>query len=108
MNDRRYIAMKDRFRALTRDELLTILVHIDDLVLFDNFNFHEGKFCPIAVAMGCFRQENPTQESVQQEISTRFFPVNILRGVPGDFYHGDDDSRKQDLVSLIHEILNEG
>ena len=48
MKDQRYIVAKERLSSLTDEELQRILSNID-LILFDTFNFDEGKFCPIAV-----------------------------------------------------------
>lgn len=105
MNDLRYNLIRERFSQLTREQLLSIVDNLDK-ILFDEFNFHEGKFCPMGIALGCHKWTNPTQDSVKTEIGKFFQPSNMLKGVPGEFYHGTDAERRSDLLSVCRELLN--
>lgn len=103
--DLRYRAMRIRFCALTNAALIEMLRQIDRTV-FDTYNYHEGKFCPMGIALGCHKYPNPSDRGVKEWIASNgFVPTNILKGVPGYFYHGSDAERKRDLISLVCEIL---
>lgn len=106
MTDTRYRFIRERLESLTTYQLQEIVANKDKL-LFDEFNFHEGKFCPIAIAVGCHKMNRPTDQRVKEEIGKFFNPVNIMRGVPGIFYHGTDEERRRDLFGLIQEIIME-
>jgi hypothetical protein len=97
--------MYQRLSELTTYEIRQIL---DDMhyVLFDTYNSHDGKYCPLGVALGLHKR-NLTDEQAKEVLSQRFEPLNILKGVPGNFYHGDDAARRADLTFLCNEILNE-
>jgi hypothetical protein len=102
--DLRYHKMKLRLLTLTKAEVQTIVDNID-LVLFDDCNYRDGKFCPLAIALGAHTLPNPSQELVEKYIAEWFYPVNILHGTPGEFYHGTEAERRRDLLSLCEEIL---
>lgn len=104
--DHRYIQVLRRLLTLTPAGLQRILDK-SDLLLFDNFNYHDGKFCPLALAFGCDTMPEASQESVWAYLATVIHPepVNVLRGVPGLFYHGTDEERKRDLLTLVKELL---
>lgn len=104
MTDQRFELIKERLERFSTAQLQEIL-DFKDLLLFDEFNYHEGKFCPLAIGIGAHYSSNPTQESVAREIAKCFNPVNVLKGVPGRFYHGTDEERRRDLMGLIREIL---
>jgi hypothetical protein len=102
--DRRHEVMKDRFQSLSKKEIKTILDNID-IVCFDTYNYSEldKKYCPIAIAMNLHNiLDNPTDYAVTNAISNRFMPVNILKGVEGEFY---TTNRKNDLIKLCNELL---
>ncbi len=106
MKDNRYILMKERFQTLSNEQLTEIENNID-ITLFDEYNYNNGKFCPIGIALGCHNIENPTQEIVKEKISERYTPANMIKGIRGKFYHGTDEERREDLLNLIKEVLNE-
>lgn len=102
--DQRYIKAKERLSSLKTSEIKRILSDID-MILFDTYNFYEGKFCPIAVAMDLHNtMKEANDEEVKLQISKRFTPVNIFKGVEGEFY---TDNRKEDLIAICNEILHE-
>lgn len=57
--------MKLRLLTLTKAEVQTI-VDNTDLVLFDDCNYRDGKFCPLAIALGAHTLPNPSQELVEK------------------------------------------
>lgn len=104
MCDTRYRLIKERFSRLSKEEIQNIVDNID-LVCLDTHNYDEEnkKYCPVAVAMNLHNTvSDPTDEKIKNEISKRFNPVNILKGVEGDFYRSD---RKDDLLKICNEIL---
>lgn len=104
--DDRYWLIRERFKTLSKEQLRRMRDNID-VTLFDEFNYKEGKFCPIGIALNLHKTiENPTHESVKEAIARVYTPSNMLKGVDGQFYHGTDEQRKQDLLMLIEELLN--
>ena len=101
MEDKRYNLAKERFESLSNEELQRVIDN-QDLLLFDTFNYNEGKFCPIAIAMNLHTLPEPTDALVKEEISRRFNPTNIFKGTAGDFY---TINRKDDVIGLCKEIL---
>jgi hypothetical protein len=104
LTDQRYAAMYQRLSSLTSYEIRQILRDMH-FVLFDTYNSHDGKYCPLGVALGLHKL-NLTDEQAKAVLAERFKPINILHGVPGEFYHGTDEERKCDLVSICEEILS--
>lgn len=103
-NDQRYIIMFERFSLLNENELLNILDNID-IILFDTFNYNDGKYCPLAVAKKLHETvDNPSDELMKKLLGCFFEPVNVLKGVDGNFYR---DNRKDDLVKIIAHVLRE-
>lgn len=104
--DKRYIAIKERFQHLAKNEIQRILDNIDILCV-DTFNYDEKemKYCPLALAMNLHETVNdPTDQKIKIEIAKRFMPVNVISGVEGNFYR---ENRKDDIVKICTEILNE-
>lgn len=101
--DLRYETIKKRISTLSKNEIQRILDRIDD-VCFDEYNYdaQNHKFCPLAMAMNLDTLPNPTDEKVKEAISKRFNPVNVIKGLQGEFYR---DNRKQDLVNLCKLLL---
>ncbi len=106
MKDHRYDLMRERLSQLRSDQLLQIVDNID-IVLFDEYNYYDGRFCPMGVALRCHELPNPTDLSVKEMIGKRFTPTNMLKGVTGEFYHGTDEERRRDLLALCNELLQE-
>lgn len=105
-HDSRYFVMRRRFEQLLNVQLIEMLRQID-ITLFDTYNYFDGKFCPMGIALGCHKfAVFSSDEAVKWVIKhCGFTPTNILHGIPGEFYHGNDDERKRDLISLVCEIL---
>ena len=96
--------MFERFCSLNTNELLNILENIN-IIIFDTFNYSDGKYCPLAVAKKFHETvENPSDDSMKKLLSCFFEPVNVLKGVDGDFYR---ENRKDDLVKVIAHVLRE-
>lgn len=104
MIDLRYETIKSRLSTLSKEEIERILDNIDN-VCFDELNYDSstGKYCPLATAMSLDKLSNPTDEKIKAEIGKRFQPVNVIKGLPGEFYR---DNRKQNLIDLCKKLLN--
>lgn len=100
--DLRYEVIKGRLSTLSKPELQTIIDRIDD-ICFDELNYDpvNHKYCPLA--MGLDGLPDPTDEKVKEAIYKRFNPVNVIKGIPGDFYR---ESRKEDLLALCKNLLS--
>jgi len=104
MVDERYKVMKQRLSLLSKEELQRIVDNID-MLIFDTVNYDEKnhKFCPLAVAMQLDKTiSNPTDSLIKSEIGKRFDPINVIKGIPGNFYR---TQRENDLKNLCKEIL---
>jgi hypothetical protein len=101
--DLRYEVIKERLSTLSKTEIQRILDRIDD-ICFDELNYdaQNHKFCPLAMAMNLDTLPNPTDLKVKEAISKRFNPVNVIKGLQGDFYK---DNRKADLVNHCNLLL---
>ncbi len=103
ITDRRYELMKERFMTLSLDQLKRMRDKID-ITLFDVYNYCEGKYCPMGIALGADELDRPTDKDVKALIGKFYQPTNMLKGVEGNFYHGSDEQRRNDLLNLIDEI----
>lgn len=100
--DERFKIIRDRLSTLTREEIQRIVDKVD-LLCLDTFNYDEGKYCPLAVAMNLHQTvDNPTDQKIRAAIATRFTPVNVISGVEGNFYR---ENRKDDILKICNEIL---
>lgn len=107
MKDERYVKMKTRLNSLTDEELRRLA---EDMIYVctDEFNYDpiSHRFCPLAVAKNLHMTlDDWTDESITNELGKVFKPVNILRGVPGKFYHGTHEQRMSDLRAILLEIM---
>ncbi len=103
MEDPRKIGLKNGLRQLTKSQLRRVLEYPGEMVL-DTYNYQDGKFCPLAVAIGLDNMSNPTHDKVFGELMSRGYKVYNTRGIKGDFYTGD---RLNDLLIAAKEVLNE-
>ena len=107
--DRRFDIMYERLKTFSLEQLYHLHDAItDDRVCYDEFNYdiQTGKFCPIAILLGLDRMmENPTNESVGERIRANFDPMNAMKGVPGQFYHGTPEERESDLLGLLNVLI---
>lgn len=104
--DNRYKILKERLSLLSLTQLQRIEADIDH-VCFDTYNYdsENNKFCPLAVALNLHNTiENPSEEIVIDILSKVFNPVNIIGGAEGNFYK---DNRKEDLLNVVRELIND-
>lgn len=109
--DKRYTILKERLYLLSNSELYRIIRDIDR-VCFDTFNYDKSSntYCPLGIALNLHREileEPPTNKFIKELIANdgRFFPVNVIGGVEGNFY--TEDHRREDLLNVILEIFAE-
>lgn len=103
MEDARKTGLKNGLRQLTKAQLQRVVDYPGEMVL-DEFNFCEGKFCPLAVGVGLDSMPNPTHEKVFDALIGMGYKVYNTRGIVGDFYTAN---RKADLLAAANEILKE-
>jgi hypothetical protein len=102
--DPRKTGLKSGLRQLNIKQLKRILDFQDEMVL-DQYNYYDGKFCPLAVALGLDRtMENPSHDRVFQTLTDLGYDVYNTRGIVGKFY---TDNRKEDLLEAAREVLEE-
>lgn len=102
MEDPRKTGLKKGLRQLNRAQLLRVLNYEGEFVL-DSVNYEDGKFCPLAVAVGLDSMESPTDNKV---FDTLVFKMGLsvfnTRGVKGEFYTTE---RRRDLLIAVREVL---
>lgn len=102
--DLRKEGLKNGLRQLTSEQLQRVLDYQDEMVL-DEFNYQDGKFCPLAIALELDKKfTNPTHNIIFDELSKMGYKVYNTRGVKGNFY---TDKRKEDLIQATKEVLSE-
>lgn len=101
--DPRKTGLKEGLKQLTISQLECVLNYPNEMIL-DEFNYNDGKFCPLAVAVGLDNMENPTHDKVCNELVGRGFVIYNTRGISGKFY---TDNRKEDLIVAVKEVIKE-
>lgn len=102
--DPRKIGLKSGLRQLTSEQLLRVLNYKGEMIL-DSYNYQDGKFCPLAVALELDKKiVNPTHEKVFQLLTDMGYKVYNTRGIKGNFYTTD---RLSDLMAAAQEVLQE-
>lgn len=102
--DPRRTGLKNGLRQLSVEQLCRVIAYDGDMVL-DTYNYHDGKFCPLAIACRLDVDiKNPTDESVRAELESMGYRVNNTRGLKGEFYTSD---RRADLLTAAKEVLRE-
>lgn len=103
-DDPRKIGLKNGLRQLTIEQLKRVINYPGEMVL-DNFNYHEGKFCPLAIGVGLDEKiSNPSHEKVFSTLTEMNYKVYNTRGLIGEFY---TNNRKADLLEAAQEVLKE-
>lgn len=102
-SDPRKIGLKNGLRQLNTEQLKKVLNYQQEMVL-DTYNYHEGKFCPLAVGIGLETMQNPTHDKVEAELLKLGYKVNNTRGIEGEFY---TTNRHADLIEAANEVLLE-
>jgi hypothetical protein len=103
VEDERKTGLKNGLKQLSVEELLKVFLHPEPMVL-DTYNYEDGKFCPLAVALGLTDMADPSHEKVYQELTRLGYKVNNTRGIKGDFY---TMNRLDDLLEATEEVLYE-
>src|SRR4051812_16652903 len=102
--DPRKTGLKNGLRQLTAEQIKKVIEYPGEMVL-DRFNYCDGKFCPLAVALDLDKKvQNPTHEKVFNLLTDMGFKVYNTRGIKGDFY---TSNRRQDLLTAAKEVLAE-
>lgn len=102
--DPRKIGLKNGLRQLNIEQLQRVINYPEEMVL-DEFNYHEGKFCPLAIGVGLDQiMVEPTHEKVFNVLTEMNYKVYNTRGIIGDFY---TNNRKGDLLEAALEVLKE-
>lgn len=102
--DPRKKGLKDGLRQLTIEQLERVLSYPKEMCL-DTWNYHDGKFCPLAVALELDKSIiDPSHNAVFQKLTEMGYKVYNTRGIKGEFY---TDHRKEDLLIAAKEVLEE-
>lgn len=103
LEDPRKTGLKNGLRQLTIEQLQRVLDYPGEMVL-DTFNYQDGKFCPLAVALELDKMLEPSHDKVFQALTDLGYNVYNTRGIPGDFY---TTNRLEDLLEAAKEVLQE-
>jgi hypothetical protein len=104
LEDPRKMGLKNGLRQLTVEQLERVINYPGEMVL-DSFNYEDGKFCPLAVALELDKtMTNPTHDKVFQTLTDMGYKVYNTRGIPGEFY---TTNRLEDLLEAAKEVLQE-
>lgn len=102
--DPRKIGLKDGLRQLTLKQLYKVNNYQKEMVL-DTYNYEDGKFCPLAVALELDKtMTDPSHDKVFTELTNMGYKVYNTRDIEGQFY---TTNRKEDLRLAIHEVMRE-
>jgi hypothetical protein len=102
--DLRKTGLKNGLRQLTAEQLKRVINYPDEMVL-DEYNYADGKFCPLAIGAGIDQMINyPTHEKIFNILTDLGYNVNNTQGIPGEFY---TNNRKEDLLEAAQEVLLE-
>lgn len=102
--DPRKTGLKNGLRQLNIRQLRRVIDYPGEMVL-DEYNYYDGKFCPLAVALGLDRtMKYPSHDRVFQTLTDLGYDVYNTRGIPGKFY---TNNRKEDLLEAVQEVLQE-
>lgn len=102
--DPRRVGLKNGLRQLNIKQLRRVIDYPGEMVL-DQFNYHEGKFCPLGVALGLDRtMTEPSHDKVFWALTHLGYDVYNTRGIVGQFY---TTNRKADLLEVAQEVLEE-
>lgn len=103
-DDPRKIGLKKGLAQLSIAQLKRVVNYSGEMVL-DTFNYEDGKFCPLAIALELDKtMKNPTHEKVFNRLTELGYKVYNTRGIRGNFY---TDNRKEDLLHAAKEVMAE-
>jgi hypothetical protein len=102
--DPRKTGLKNGLRQLTIAQLQRVITYPEEMVL-DTYNYEDGKFCPLAVALELDKtMVDPSHDKVFTELTKQGYKVYNTRGIEGQFY---TTNRKEDLLEAAIEVLKE-
>ena len=101
--DPRKTGLKNGLRQLSIEQLERVIEYPGEMVL-DTYNYANGCFCPLAVAVGLETMSEPTHEKVFDVLTGLGFKVYNTRGIAGEFY---TLNRREDLLTAAREVLVE-
>lgn len=104
IEDPRKIGLKSGLRQLTIEQLQRVIDYPDDMIL-DQYNYQDGKFCPLAVGLELDKIiPEPTHDKIFNHLTKLGYQVYNTRGIKGEFY---TTNRKEDLIIAAKEVLEE-
>lgn len=103
LEDPRKTGLKNGLRQLTIEQLQRVIDYPREMVL-DTYNYQDGKFCPLAVAVGLDQMIDPSHQKVYDALIDMDYKVYNTRGIAGKFY---TTNRKEDLIQAAKEVLQE-
>lgn len=104
VQDPRKTGLKNGLRQLTTEQLQRVIDYPNEMVL-DTFNYENGKFCPLAIALELDKHMiAPTHEKVFETLTDMGYRVYNTRGIEGKFY---TENRLEDLLKAAREVLLE-
>lgn len=102
--DPRKIGLKAGLAQLTITQLKRVIDYAGEMLL-DEFNYHDGKFCPLAIGLNLDEtMSEPSHNKVYDKLDSLGYKVYNTRGIEGKFY---TDNRKEDLLIAAHEVIEE-
>lgn len=102
--DPRKTGLKNGLRQLTIAQLERVINYKGEMI-YDTYNYHEGKFCALAVGVGLNQSmEKPTHDMVFGRLLLLGYNVYNTRGIEGQFY---TTNRAEDLLEAAKEVLQE-
>jgi hypothetical protein len=103
MEDPRKTGLKNGLRQLTAEQIQKVIDYPGEMVL-DSYNYCDGKFCALAIALDLDKMENPSHEKVFNTLTEMGYKVYNTRGIVGDYY---TNNRLEDLLEAAKEVLGE-
>ena len=102
--DPRKTGLKNGLRQLTIEQLQRVIDYPGEMVL-DEFNYDQGKFCPLGIALELDKTVKlPTHQKVFDILTHMGYSVYNTRGIEGSFY---TTNRLADLLTATKEVLQE-
>lgn len=103
--DPRKTGLKKGLRQLTIEQIERVLTYPHEMVL-DEYNYCDGKFCPLAIGVGLDRSlPYPSDDRVYDLLVELGYSVRNTRGIEGEFYQ--HPNRLRDLRIAAQEVLDE-
>lgn len=104
IEDPRKTGLKNGLRQLTAEQLQRVINYPGEMV-FDTYNYAEGKFCALAIALELDKTMiDPSHEKVFNTLISMGYKVYNTRGIEGKFY---THNRSEDLLEAAKEVLKE-